>query len=66
MSNNIFTKRIKEEQLEKLRIARIRVLDAKNILKSVGDGLMLTGEISRLNVVAEDLDAIRIYHEAKA
>ena len=66
MSNNIFTKRIKEEQLEKLRIARIRVLDAKNILKSVGSGLMLTGEISRLNVVSEDLKAIRIYHEAKA
>jgi hypothetical protein len=66
MSNKIFTKRIKEEQLEKLRIARIRVQDAKNILKSVGSGLMLTGEISRLNVVSEDLKAIRIYHEAKA
>jgi hypothetical protein len=57
----------KAEQLEKLRIARIRVQDAKRILVSLfGEGLLLTSEISTCNELAEDLEAIRNFQESKA
>jgi hypothetical protein len=46
-----------KDNLETLRIARIRANDARILLKAI-DGMCLTREISTLNELIEDLDAI--------
>jgi len=48
-----------------LRIARIRALDSKMMLNSLPSSIMVTREVSTLNELIDDLDAIRKFHGGK-